>query len=282
MAFSLVRPTSVDEALRLLSDPVGGPSVALAGGTDLLLDLDDGHLTAGRVVSLDRLPWKTLAWEGPTMVVGATLPLARLAADPTVRRKAPGLATAIDAVGSLALRHRATLGGNVGRAGPASDLLPILLAMGATVRLVDRSGRREVLLDQFLRGSRATHLRPGELIEAVAIPEAPVSAYVWQRVRPANDVSQVGVAVARSGDDPRWSVALGGILPVPRRMPEAEAALRSRTPSAAEVSDAAEAAAAHAPFVSDKRASEAYRRRLVAVLVRRAVEQALVAEGGSE
>jgi CO/xanthine dehydrogenase FAD-binding subunit len=281
MAFSLVRPATVEEALRALAEPGVGAAVPLAGGTDLLLDIEDGHLAPKRVVSLDRLPWKTLAWEGPVVRVGATLPLARLAADPTVRRRTPALAEAVDAVGSLALRHRATLGGNLGRAGPASDLLPILLASEAKVRLVSGTGRRELALSAFLRGSRTTDLRPGELIESVAVPEAPVSSYVWQRVRPANDVSQVGVAVARVGLGGPWRLSLGGIMPVPRRVPEAESALGSASPSPEEVAAAADAAATHAPFATDKRASEAYRRRLVAVLVRRAVERALARGTGA-
>jgi carbon-monoxide dehydrogenase medium subunit len=274
VAFSLVRPSTVEEALRLLADDSEGPSAPLAGGTDLLLDLDDGRSTARRLVSLDRLPWKTLAWDGTKLNVGATLPLARLGLDATVRARLPGLSEGVDAVGSLALRHRATLGGNLGRAAPASDLLPLLLAVDATVRLVGTAGRREMPVARFLRGSRQVDLAKGELIESVSIPEARWSTYVWQRVRPANDVSQVGVALARTGSPARWRLALGGVLPVPTRVPEAEAHLSSERPSPEDVELAANAAATHARFVTDKRASEAYRRRLVATLVRRAVARA--------
>jgi carbon-monoxide dehydrogenase medium subunit len=279
VAFSLARPSTLEEALRLLTEDSGGPAAPLAGGTDLLLDLEDGRSSARRLVSLDRLPWKTLAWDGPRLRIGSTLPLARLGSDPSVRARLPGLSEGVDAVGSLALRHRATLGGNLGRAAPASDLLPILLAVDATVRLVGTAGRRELPLARFLRGSRHVDLAKGELIESVSVPEAPESTYVWQRVRPANDVSQVGVAVARSGSPAVWRLALGGVLPVPTRIPEAEAHLAKDHPSAEDVELAAQAAATHARFVTDKRASEAYRRRLVATLVRRGVARAQMPPG---
>jgi CO/xanthine dehydrogenase FAD-binding subunit len=280
VTFALERPGTVAEALRLLGDRTVGPAVPLAGGTDLLLDVDDGRLAPRTVVSLARLPWRTMRWDGTALVVGATLPLARLAADPSARARLPGLVDAVDAVGSLALRHRATLGGNLGRASPASDLIPILLATGAVVRVASLAGPREVPIGQFVRGSRATALGPGELIESVAIPAAPRSSYVWQRVRPANDVSQVGVAVAWTGTPGAWQVALGGVLPAPIRVVEAEAVLRGERPTAAEVELASQAAATRAPFVTDRRATESYRRRLVSTLVRRGIARALTpAEG---
>jgi len=279
MTFSLERPETVGEAIRILSDPSYAPAVPLAGGTDLLLDVDEGRTPARTVVSLARLPWKTLRWEGDTLVVGATLPFAKLPAEAGVRTRLPGLVDAVEAVGSLALRHRATLGGNLGRAAPASDVLPILLAVGAVVRLVSASGEREVPIGQFVRGSRETSLARGELIESVAIPAAPRSAYVWQRVRPANDVSQVGVAVAWAGAPGAWHVALGGVLPTPVRVAEAEAQLPNDPPTAAEVDLAAQAAAAGAAFTTDKRATESYRRRLVSTLVRRGVARAMAAGG---
>ncbi|HXQ94871.1 MAG TPA: FAD binding domain-containing protein [Thermoplasmata archaeon] len=279
MTFSLERPETVAEALRLLSDRSAAPAVPFAGGTDVLLDLDDGRFAPRTVVSLARLPWRTLKWEGTQLVVGSTLPLARLVADPSARARLPGLVDAAEAVGSLALRHRATLGGNLGRAAPASDLIPILLATGAVVRVVSRAGPREVPVAQFVRGSRETALDPGELIESVAIPAAPRSAYVWQRVRPANDVSQVGVAVAWTGAPPAWQVALGGVLPVPLRIVEAEAVLQGEDPNPAAVELASQAAATRAPFATDRRATESYRRRLVSTLLRRAVRRALAPPG---
>ncbi|MGI0131525.1 MAG: FAD binding domain-containing protein [Thermoplasmata archaeon] len=274
MDFALVAPKDPKEAFDLLAAGSEGDAVAIAGGTDLLLDLDDGRTNPKRVVSLRRLPWSFRTWRDRELTVGSTLPLSELEADPRVRRELPGLFDALGAVGSVALRHRATLGGNVGRAAPASDLLPVLLALDARVNVLGPGGARTTPLDRFLVGSRQTTLARGELIHSVTIPEASPCAYVWQRVRPANDISQVGVAAAAPTGRGGWRVALGGLPPRAIRLPESEGALTARHPSDLEIEFAAQQASEHAPFVTDKRATEAYRRRLVATLVRQAVRRA--------
>ncbi|HZY69941.1 MAG TPA: FAD binding domain-containing protein [Thermoplasmata archaeon] len=272
MGFSLVVPSTPEEAVRELAREPGA-AVPLGGGSDLLLDFDDGRATAPRVVSLRRLPWRTIRWADGSLVVGATAPLSDLEDEPRLRSDLPGLWRAVGAVGGRALRHRATLGGNLGRASPVSDLIPVLLALDARVSIVGPSGRRDLSVDDLIVGSRQTRLAVGELIESVTVPSPAESEYVWQRVRLANDISQVGVAVARfEGGTPVWRIALSGVTPRPRRLREAEALLGAAQPSRTAVELAAQEAARRAPFASDKRATEPYRRRLVQVLVRRAVE----------
>jgi aerobic carbon-monoxide dehydrogenase medium subunit len=247
----------------------------LGGGTDLLFDLDQARVAPAQVLSLRKLPWRYLRWERGSMVVGSTLPLRVLELDDRVRTQLPGLWEAIRDVGSPALRSRATLGGNVGRCSPASDLLPILLALDARVRIVGPSGAREHPLDMVLQESHRTSLGPAELIESVVLPAAAPSTYLWQRVQPVNDISQVGVAAAYIPEAPHWRIALGGLQPRPRRLSEAEAVLRSARPTHFEMELAAQEASRRAEFVSDKRATESYRRRLVMVLVRRAIQTTL-------
>ena len=266
MSFELVAPRTPEEAFRLLGEGAGAASV-LAGGTDLLFDLDRVTTAPRRVVSLRHLPWRGHAWQGDTLVVGSTEPLHELERDGSVAARLPGLHTAIRAVGSRALRHRATLGGNLARAAPASDLLPILLALDATVEIAGPAGTRRMDLDSFLVASRTTALRPPELIRSVAVPAAP-SVYLWQRVRPANDISQVGVAIAHPGRAV-YRIAVGGIVPRPRRLRGAESGLVSDPPPGPERVRAAEEAAREAPFPSDRRATEEHRRRVVRALVER-------------
>jgi xanthine dehydrogenase small subunit len=271
MSFSLAAPASEAEALRLWGATPAGEGAVLAGGTDLLRDIEDGRLAPRVLLSLRRLPWRQILWDGDELVVGSTAPLRDLERDPHLRARAAGLWEAVRAVGGVALRHRATLGGNLARASPASDLLPILLAYDAKVHLAAAGGDRTVALDAFLQGSRTTALRPGELIRSVRLTVGGPSTYVWRRVRPANDISQVGVAALRSPTPPYWRIALGGILPVPRRLPEVERQLAVVRPEDATVEAAATEAARLAPFTTDRRATEAYRRQVVAALVRRAV-----------
>ncbi len=272
VSFQLVRPSTPEGAIRLLSQAGAGEIAVLAGGTDLSWDLDQARIAPIQVLSLGKLPWKYLRWENGSLVVGSTLPLRALELDPHVKRRLPGLWEAIRDVGSPALRSRATLGGNLGRCSPVSDLIPMLLAFDARVRIVGPNGAREHPVDMVLQESRRTSLGPAELIESVILPASGPSAYLWQRVQPVNDISQVGVAVAFVPERPHWHIALGGLQPRARRLSEAEAVLRSARPTRFEMELAAQEAARRAEFVSDKRATESYRRRLVAVLVRRAIQ----------
>lgn len=278
-AFELVTPRSVEEAIASLRASDGTGSAPLAGGTDLLLDIDDGRAAPARVVSLRRLPWRTLDWVGGALTIGSTLPLRSLEDDPGVRAQLPGLYQAVHAVGSVALRHRATIGGNLGRSAPASDLIPMLLALDAEVDLVGPSAERRLSVNDFVRASRRTALAPGELIRSVRVPESRPSAYVWQRVRLANDISQIAVAVAYSPSGRRWSVAVGGMPPRPVLLPEVARGLGDARPTDPALRAAGERATREVTIAADQRASEEYRRRLVGTLLGRAVRSVDVAEG---
>ncbi len=269
-------PPTEAEALSAVASAADGEVVVVAGGTDLLIDLDDGRVQPRRIVSLRRLPWRAHAWEGPALRIGATEPLRALEADPELRRRLPALAQAIAAVGSPPLRRQATFGGNLGRAAPASDLAPVLLALDAEVELLGSQGARSLPVDRFLLASRSTALQAGELVRSVRVPEArPNSAYLWQRVRPANDISQIGVAVAWSPSGSRWRVSLGGVPPRPVLVEEAALALSGARPSPDRLAEASDRLAAAPALVSDRRATEEHRRRLASVLLARAVVAAL-------
>lgn len=275
MSFQLLHPSTPAEAVRLLSGSAAGETAVLGGGTDLLLDLDNARVAPTRVLSLRKLPWRFMRWNAESLAIGSTTPLQTIESDPEVRRRLPGLWEAIRDVGSPALRSRATLGGNLGRCSPASDLIPILLALDAHVRVVGPSGVRELPVDLLLQSSRRTTLGPAELIESITLPASAPSTYIWQRVQPVNDISQVGAATAFVPQGPHWRIALGGVQPRARRLSEAEGLLPSARPSHFEIELAAQEAARRAEFVSDKRATESYRRRLVTVLVRRAIQTTL-------
>lgn len=278
--FELITPTSVEEAFAALRTSSPGEVAVLAGGTDLLNDIDHGLASPRRVLSLRLLPWKFLTWAGPSLTIGSTLPLRDLEEDPELRTRIPGLWQAIRAVGGVQLRHHATVGGNIVRSAPASDLLPVLLTLDAEVEIVGPRGTRRDPLDHFLESSRRPKLAGGELVRSVFIPEARPSIYLWQRVRPVNDISQVGVAVARSPSTGRWQVAVGDVVPRPIRIPDSELALGVGDPTAEAIRRAGEVASDRSPFTTDRRGTEVYRRRVVRVLVERAVTTLAHRSGG--
>ncbi len=270
-----VAPSTEDEALRYFSSDPPSAVVPIAGGTDLLLDLEAGRVGPRRLVSLSRLPWRELEWAPNALRIGSTRPLADIQADPRVRQAVPGLIEAILAVGGPALRHRATLGGNLARAAPASDVIPLLLAVGASVELVGADGHRTVPVDQFVRASRETALRPGELIRRIVLPVPRPSAYRWHRVRPVNDISHVAVGGSFDPGTSEWTVAIGGVPPRPQV--ERDRTLGAR-PSDAAIETFARAVAERVPLRGDLRASEGYRRRVVAILVARTIRAVAMAD----
>jgi CO/xanthine dehydrogenase FAD-binding subunit len=280
--FELVVPATEEEALATLAEGPPGTVAPLAGGTDLLLDLDERRAEPRRLVSLRRLPWRSHRWEAGGLVVGSTEPLALLEADPELGHRLPALAQAVAAVGSPALREQATIGGNLGRAAPASDLTPVLLALDAEVELVAPGGARRLPVDRFLRASRTPALERGELVRSVRLPEArPASSYLWQRVRPANDISQIGVAVAFSPASGGWRVSLGGVPPRPLLVDDAARELHGPRPGDRDVAAASGIVASRPELVTDRRATDEHRRRLASVLLARAVAASLAAAEGT-
>ena len=153
--------------------------------------------------------------------------------------------------------------------------------LDASVRLLGPSGPRLITLVDFFTGPGKTVLRPNEILTEIRIPPVrPHSGAVYLKHCPrrAMDLASIGIAAALTLEDGRISqvgIAMGAVAPTPRRAPQAEAILAGQPPSPELIEQAAEAAAAEASPISDVRASAAYRRQMVYVLVRRTVQQAL-------
>ncbi len=187
-------------------------------------------------------------------------------------------------MGSPAIRHLATVGGNLCNASPAADLSPVLLVLDAVVGIAGRAEARRLPLDQFFVGPGQTALAAGELLAWLELPRKHAwwtVRYERLDVRRAMDIAIVGVAVALRRDGARVAearLALGAVAPTPRRVPEAEAALLEGGLAPSAIARAAELAMAAARPISDVRATAEYRRQMVGTLVRRAL--ARVEAGG--
>lgn len=254
-AFDYREPTSVAEAIAALGDRTR-PTRALAGGTDLLVRLKRDPDFAACVVNLKRiaeLRGITEAKSGTT--IGALTTLAELAASETMRRRHPLLVEAALQMASPQVRHLATIGGNLVNASPAADLAPPLLCLNAELTVAGPSGLRRVPIHGFFRGPGRCALEPGEVLTGVFVPaESGRGAYLKFSPRAAMDLAVVGVACFATGTERR--VALGAVAPTAILVPP----------------DPAEAAKRAQP-IDDVRASAEYRRAMVSVLVRRALER---------
>jgi carbon-monoxide dehydrogenase medium subunit len=279
--FELLMPATLSEALAALADhvPHGRP---VAGGTNLVPDLRSGRHQPPVLVNINGLPeLKGICEADGTIWVGAGTTIATLLKDPRVPQSGAVLKQAAAVFASPLVRNRATLGGNLADGSPAADTAPALLALDAEVELASQAGVRTLPLNEFFLGVRRTACRPDELIRAVRWPASlpgSGSAYTKLGLRKADAIAVVSVAV-RLAFDPQGGccqarIALGSVAPIPFRAATAEALLLGQAITPALAAEAGWLAAEAAAPISDVRASASYRKRMVAVLVRRLLLQA--------
>jgi CO/xanthine dehydrogenase FAD-binding subunit len=284
--FDLLRPQTLPEALALLADRA--PDVRpLAGGTNVVVELRDGVNGCKALLDLSRLKeLRGLQRQDGWVVIGGATTLTELLTHPLVAQHGAVLKDAAAVFANPLVRNRATVGGNLVDASPAADAAPPLLALGAEVELVSRSGARWVPLEDFLVGVRQTLRRPDELLTAVRWPMPPshsAGAYSKVGLRRADAISLLSAAVmverGEAGRCAQARIALGAVAPRPFRAHAAEQALAGRPLTADVIGEAARLAADATRPIDDIRARAAYRRRVTEVTVRRLLTQAAAAAG---
>jgi CO/xanthine dehydrogenase FAD-binding subunit len=217
-AFAYERPTRLDEAIGMLVEH-GAAARPLAGGTDLIIRLRDRTVTPGVVVDLKRIAdlgdGILEAPEGRT--IGARATMTTILGDAGIGRDHQALAEAAAVVGSVQIRNRATLAGNIGNASPAADTIPALLVDDARVVVAGPGGKRHVALDEILVRSGVTTLEADELITAVELPR-PVgrrgSVHLRRTRRRGHDLASVTLACAVD-EDGTTRIAYGSLGPRP-------------------------------------------------------------------
>ena len=279
--FELSLPQTIAECQQALADSAEVKLVA--GGTDLLPQMKTGMVKARRVVDLSHLAeLKRVERLGDGSVrVGAAVSARTLEMSPALRDGCVALADAAGVVGSLQIRHLATLGGNIANAAPSADMAPPLLALDAECVIQGPRGQRRVPVADFFQGVRRTVLAPDELLVEIVIPApGPGSGGTYVRHTPRRelDIAVVGVAsqlTVRDGRCTRARIALAAVAPTPVRATDAEARLEGESVTAALIEEAANLAVNAASPISDQRGSAEFRRHLVRVLTRRTLTTAL-------
>jgi carbon-monoxide dehydrogenase medium subunit len=193
------------------------------------------------------------------------------------------LSQAASKVGSTAIRNLGTIGGNLCHNEPGADLPPALLVLNASVDLRSAKGTRKLRLDEFFRGYFETHIEVNEILCGIQIPklDQQASAVYLKHAISAEDLAIASVAVVLIPDGKQLNragevrIGLGGVAPVPFRAAKAENALKGAALNDGSIREAAEIAATEADPMSDPHGSAEYRRKMVKVLVRRAISAAL-------
>lgn len=282
--FAYARPTSIDEVHRLLLEQPAAR--LLSGGTDLLVGVRKGTVDPPLVIDLKRVAELApgIAEVDGRLRIGATTVMTALIADPRVREAFPALVEAAQVVGSIQIRNRATLAGNLCNASPAADTATPLLVHGARVRLLGPDGEREMAVADFFRGPGRTALAPGELVGAVELPlpgERTGAAFERMTRRRGVDLATVNLCCAvTTGGEVR--LAMGAVGPTPLLAVDASGALADpELPDAERDRRLADLAAAATP-ITNVRATREYRAEMLLVLARRALVRAQrrLREGG--
>lgn len=280
--FTFLDPRTLAEAFDHLREHGPAASV-LAGGTDLLVEIKEKLRRPRIVMNIKRVAELRGFAVDPVggLSIGALATAREIETSRVVQRDFPGLAQAARELGSIQVRNRATIVGNVCRASPSADTLPPLIADDATVRLVGPSGERVLPLESFFTGPGRTALAPTELLAELRVP-APAphtgKAYIKHGRRKAMELATVGVAVRLTLERGRCAqvrIVLGAVAPTPIRARRAEALLAGEIVDESKLAAAARAAADEATPISNVRASAGYRREMVGVLTIRALRLAL-------
>lgn len=271
--FDCLRPCSIEEACNILAS-YNGDAQLHAGGTDVLVQLRTGEQTPSFLVDLSKI--EELKYirvlDDSTLRVGALACLTDLIAHELVTEQFEALREAALLVGSVQIRNRATLVGNVCNASPAADTVPPLVIYNARVNVVGPLGTRCEPVAKFITGPKKTNLARGELVESIEIPLcAQVAASSYMRIarRKAVDLAIAGVA-ALVGVDGMVRFAYGAVSPRPQEGTQAAAILYGVSdPTSELLESAAETAAQEVSPINDVRSGAEYRRAMIGVLVKR-------------
>lgn len=281
-AFEYYEAKTVAEALEALARH--GPGARpIAGGTDLLVQMEESGRQVDALVDLSRIPgMREIVASDGRIAIGAAATLRQLEKSDAVLADARALQQAAAIVGSVQIRNLATLAGNICNASPSADTSPALLVLGAKLVIVGGGGERTVDIEDFFRGPGETLIAAGEFLRRIEVPrQTGRSSSAYRRLTPrkAMDIAIVGVAGAVALEDDGETLAaarisLGAVAPTPIRAPEAEALLAGKRLDETALRAAGEAAAAASRPIDDLRASAAYRRQMVDVLTRRTLTEA--------
>jgi len=278
--FEYIKVSTLDEAVRLLRT-YGTRAQILAGGTDLLVKLKQKQIVPEVLIDIKGIPnLDGIEYQKDTgMRIGALTTIREIELSPVIRKYLPVLAYAASLLGSVQIRHRATIGGNLCNALPSADMGPYLIGMGSKAVATSSSGERTLEVERLFASSGQNSLNPGEIVTMIDIPvwsKRLGGAYIKHTMKRAVDVAMVCVATVVEMDPleevfRKARIVLGAVGAVPIRPKIAEEYLRGRVARKEVIADAAQLASEEAK----PRTLTEYKKEMVRVLTKRALNEAL-------
>lgn len=278
----ILEPKTVDEAVRLMAE-LGHEAKVLGGGTALVLMYNQRLIAPRHLVSLGQIPdLDYIRYEpGTGLRLGALATHRSVERSPVVREKFPMLADVFHKVANVRIRNQATVGGLLAEADYASDPPSVLVALDAQVGVVGSDGQRTLSLSGFFQGFYQTALAADEIITEVVVPDMPSNTgatYLKFVTRSSEDRPCAGVAALvqeRDGVCNDLRVVVGAVAPTPQELREVEEIAYGQKLTDSTVREVARRYADRIEPISDMRGSSWYRKQVIEVLVRRAIEQAV-------
>ncbi|MDE2940120.1 MAG: xanthine dehydrogenase family protein subunit M [Chloroflexota bacterium] len=290
-AIEYTTPKTIAEAVQAMAS-AGDRARALAGGTDLLVQLRGGRRSADLVVDVKDIPELNEVSYNPQsgLTIGAAAPCYQIYANADVAANYPGLVDSASLIGSIQIQGRASLGGNLCNSAPSADAIPPMIAMGGVANIAGPNGTRQVAVEDFCTGPGRNVLESGELLVSINIPApAPNSGANYLRFIPRNEmdiaVAGVGSAVVLDSSGQNFvsaRIALASVAPTPVFAREAGDSLAGKAVSDESIEEAARLAMEAAVPITDMRGTVRQRIHLVGVLTRRTLNNAIRRARGEE
>lgn len=283
--FNFHQPGSVKEATALLAERTNAAPVA--GGTDLLVEMKKGLRTHDDIISLSKIDeLKVINEDNKNIYIGSCVTHNEVIASHVIRKFIPSLTEATSKIGSDQVRNTGTIGGNLCTAASCSDSAPVLMALNASVEVVDKESGRTILLKEFFIFNKKTVLRKGELMTRIVVPKpAPGTSVTYEKfgLREAGSIAVVSVAAMvrfKNGICVDACIVIGAVAPVPKISEQANEILKGSKASelirdSPRLAEVAEAAVKDSIPIDDIRGGAQFRRDVLHVLTQRAVLRAL-------
>jgi carbon-monoxide dehydrogenase medium subunit len=281
--FRYFSPRNLNEVLSLF-DGLHKNIYIMAGGTDLLVRMKNREINVDGIIDLKRIPHLNyIEYDDKSgLKIGACSSIADVQKNPHLLAQYGALVEAASSIGSVQIRNKGTIGGNLCNASPAADLAPPLIVMDATVRIFGKAGERVVRLEDFFLGPGKPILQEGEILTEVQVPKlrpASGATYLKFSRRGGLDLAIVGVAcLLVVNNDSRCElarIAMGAVAPTPVRAKKAEILMTGEKINNELIEEVSKIAAEEAKPISDIRASADYRREIVKVLVNRCIRKSM-------
>jgi carbon-monoxide dehydrogenase medium subunit len=281
--FDYFKPKTFEEALKILLNSQSKPR-ALAGGTDLFIAMKEKGATPESVLDLKGIPGYDFIRETHGRIeIGALATIRSIETSPLIREKIPFLAEAAGKLGSVQVRNRATIGGNLCNAAPSAETAPALICLNGQAEVMTDHGVKVISLEDFFRGPGQTVLNGTGLMTRVIVPPLPANSagvYYKHSPRKAMDLAVVGVGCLLTLDSNKKRcldsrIVLGAVAPVPLRARRAESVIIGKEVNEREIEEAGELAGQEAKPITDVRGSADYRTEMVKVFVKRGLREVL-------